>query len=160
VVLCTCILVCVSATENVVIDTLRQKLLTTSKLLAISTLMKGNQGVSCSCEEYCTGQCFSLQCSPCDPSTFSFNGGASLCLAPGPLGSGLLCHVEANGTVTEKACCSSSGPTCWLPANECCSSGDCTTCSKFPPVVPDLFYPLPRTFNDTSNTCVGLHRKP
>ncbi len=140
--------------DTEVIAALRLKLTATSELIGVSTtLTRGGHGVSCSCADYCTSQCFSLQCSPCPAAAFSFEGGSSLCLAVGPLGTGLLCHVELNGTISQNACCSNSGPTCWLPSNECCSSGDCSTCSTFPLPPSNLFTPLRRMFDNASNTC-------
>jgi hypothetical protein len=151
--LAVCATVCV-ADDSEVIAALRLKLQATSELIGASTtLTRGGHGVSCSCADYCTGQCFSLQCSPCPPAAFSFEGGSSLCLAVGPLGTGLLCHVAFNGTVTQNACCTDSGPTCWLPSDACCSSGDCSTCPDYPAPPADLFPPLRRAFDNVSNTC-------
>ena len=85
--------------------------------------------INCSCHDYCIGNCFSLMCAPCSPSAFSWPGGQELCYHPGPLGTGLLCHVDrASNTVTENACCTRDGPTCFLPRNSCCEKGDCSTC--------------------------------
>lgn len=146
--------------QDVVIDALRKRLKETSELIGQARAFSANFQLSlrCSCEDYCTGRCFSIMCSPCSPSTFSFPGGQDLCTAVGPLGTGLLCHVDPSSrNVTENACCSDSGPTCWLPPGSCCAAGDCTTCptASYPNNLTLLYAPLNREFDNTSSTCYG-----
>lgn len=140
---------------SAVIDALRKRLVEVSGLLR-NTRPLSASGVfklQCSCEEYCTGRCFSMMCSPCSPAAFSFPGGEELCLNVGPLGTGLLCHVDPqSGNLTESACCNADGPTCWLPQESCCSSGDCSSCptSHYPNNLTQLYPPLQRTFSNST----------
>ena len=142
--------------EASVTTLLRAKLLLASRLLASSSpLLSPDFPLNCSCEGYCTGQCFAMRCAPCNASTFSFPGGEGLCEDVGPLGTGLLCHVERNGTLTTSPCCTSHGPTCWLPVDSCCSFGDCSTCPPYPMVI-GLFPPLKRRFVNSSSECLEV----
>ena len=111
------------------------------------------EAVSCSCEGYCSGSCFAPGCAGCPAATWSFPGGESMCLDPGPLGSGLLCTLNAQGTATQDACCSVGGKHCALPTGSCCASGDCSACP--PPQTKRLFPPLnaSRFWNGTTSTC-------
>jgi hypothetical protein len=120
-----------SPSQGQIIENLLQRTALVSKMLL-------GPAVNCSCSDYCQGNCFAFGCALCDPSAFSFPGGESLCLAPGPLGCGLLCRVDhATRLVTEHACCNVNGPQCYLPANSCCSDGGCSTCPAPPPPRPD-----------------------
>lgn len=144
--------------QQVIINALRKRLQEASDLIGVARPIAANEQLKrvCPCEDYCTGRCFSIMCAPCDPSAFSFPGGESLCLSVGPLGTGLLCHVDRlSGNVTENACCSESGPTCWLPSGSCCASGDCTTCPthQYPNNLTLLYPPLTRVFDNTTSTC-------
>lgn len=142
--------------ESNVIDALRRRLVAVSDMLRYTRPLAASVTYKqlCSCEEYCTGRCFSMMCSPCTPGAFSFPGGEGLCLNVGPLGTGLLCHVDPqSGNITENACCSEDGPTCWLPQGSCCATGDCGTCptDHYPNNLTNLYPPLRRVF--TNNTC-------
>jgi hypothetical protein len=141
---------------TVVIDALRKRLVEVSNLLRDTRPLSPSETfkLGCSCEDYCTGRCFSMMCSPCAPSIFSFPGGESLCLSVGPLGTGLLCHVDPrSGNITDNACCNEEGPTCWLPQDSCCASGDCSTCptSHYANNLTNLYPPLQRVF--VNSTC-------
>lgn len=131
---------------------LQERLRLAQKLLSQSEFAFGQKALQCSCDQYCTGQCFAPQCAPCDPIAFSFPGGASLCLNPYPLGEGLLCAKDVNGTLTQNACCSVGGATCQLPPDGCCASGGCDSCPTYPPM-PSIFPPLNRTF--INDQCIG-----
>lgn len=141
--------------ESVIIEALRKRLITVSGLLRNTRPLSSSDTYKqqCSCEDYCTGRCFSMMCSPCSPDAFSFPGGEGLCLNVGPLGTGLLCHVDpTSGNITENACCNEEGPTCWLPQGSCCADGDCGTCptSHYANNLTSLYPPLERVFiNDT-----------
>merc|ERR1712054_397721 len=97
----------------------------------------------------------------CVPNTnMVFSGGAELCLDPGPLGTGLLCRVNASGVVTQSACCGSGVP-CELPAGSCCESGSCSTCPHYDPQTklfarlnePETDPHLRRQFNSDKSSC-------
>lgn len=126
-----------------IIEELRRDLLLAQRLLGDAEARGGNHTsypLHCSCEQYCQARCFSIGCIPCDASAFSFPGGESLCLSPGPLGGGLLCQQDG-----QTPCCTPSGPTCWLPS-------DCSDCSKYPPAPEGLFPKINRLF--VNNTCI------
>ena len=128
---------------DAVLDTLRRDLLLAQRLLAASAVKGPNHSfypLQCTCEDYCGARCFSIGCVPCTPSAFSFPGGESLCLSPGPLGGGLLCQPDG-----QTPCCTQTGPTCWLPSA-------CDDCSQYPPPPTGLFPPLNRRF--IINTCM------
>ena len=123
------------ADDKAVIASLRDRLSEASRLVASSEFIAAasrdnhSAAVQCTCHDYCLGNCFSLQCAPCAPSAFAWPGGRSLCFNPGPLGTGLLCHVDAaTGAVTARACCTRDGPTCVLPRGSCCEHGGCSRC--------------------------------
>jgi hypothetical protein len=144
--------------DSVVIEALRKRLVAVSELLRYTRPLSASNTYKqqCSCEEYCTGRCFSMMCSPCDPAAFSFPGGEGLCLSVGPLGTGLLCHVDPlSGNLTDNACCSEAGPTCWLPQGSCCADGDCGTCptNRYANNLTDLYPPLQRFF--INGTCAA-----
>mmetsp|Transcript_29368 Transcript_29368/g.57632 ORF Transcript_29368/g.57632 Transcript_29368/m.57632 type:complete len:174 (-) Transcript_29368:325-846(-) len=147
------------------VSELRGRLQQSSALFARSKFLDVSPyPVKCSCQSYCTGQCFSPGCAPCPVSTWSFPGGRSLCLDPGPLGTGLLCTVHANnGSISSSACCSTGGVSCSLPPDSCCASGSCSSCPPYPPKAP--LFPLlnetnTRAFDDQTNTCTGTKFAP
>ena len=149
-----------SADDNITKE-LEDRLAFAGKLLGESDFIYGiAEKVSCPCEKYCTGQCFSSGCIVCTASTWSFPGGESECFSPGPLGSGLLCEVNrTTGKATEIPCCNSPKikSTCSLVANSCCSSGDCSTCPSYKQM--NIFPSLEgtkRQWNNNSNECTDI----
>ena len=144
--------------RDLIIAELRHRLALTSTYIGVSQPLAPPHTIyknQCSCEEYCTSTCFSIMCSPCAADDFSFPGGESLCLSVGPLGTGLLCHVDpVSGNLTQNACCSSEGPTCWLPQDSCCSGGGCSSCPQYHDNSSLLFPALRRTF--VNDTCSDL----
>eukprot|EP00658_Telonema_sp_P-2_P052038 TRINITY_DN4017_c0_g2_i1.p1 TRINITY_DN4017_c0_g2~~TRINITY_DN4017_c0_g2_i1.p1 ORF type:complete len:366 (+),score=42.36 TRINITY_DN4017_c0_g2_i1:51-1148(+) len=71
--------------------------------------------ISSTCESYCRGWSAAVGCGTCKRSAFSFPGGDSICIHPGPLGTGLLCRVnQTTLEVTGESCCGVGGP-CELP---------------------------------------------
>jgi len=69
----------------------------------------------CTCEAYCRGWTAAVGCGTCLPSAFSFPGGDTMCVHPGPLGTGLLCRMnQTTLEVTGQSCCGEGGP-CQLP---------------------------------------------
>eukprot|EP00930_Biecheleria_cincta_P104798 TRINITY_DN97205_c0_g1_i1.p1 TRINITY_DN97205_c0_g1~~TRINITY_DN97205_c0_g1_i1.p1 ORF type:complete len:170 (-),score=31.72 TRINITY_DN97205_c0_g1_i1:85-594(-) len=141
---------------------LRERLVEAAEVIGTS---HADEAIVCKCEDYCTGRCFAASCSACDAATWSFPGGASMCLDAGPLGTGLLCRRDpATGQLLGKACCSSApdGP-CKLPPDSCCSSGSCKSCPRYPrqTIFPSLNdtqtrQDLRRSFIDAENTCKTL----
>jgi len=102
----------------------------------------------CTCEAYCRGWTAAPGCGTCLPSAFSFPGGDSMCVHPGPLGTGLLCRMnQTTLQPTGQSCCGEGGP-CQLPTPEsapwspsstaqdksegwpgsCCAGGKCGNC--------------------------------
>lgn len=79
---------------------LRKQLLVAAQLLSRTQPDPGVPALSCTCEQYCTSQCFASKCEACSAATWSWPGGEEECLDPGPLGTGLLCTVKlySNGT--------------------------------------------------------------
>ena len=123
------------------------------RLRATAAELRGCARVHCACEDYCRGACFACGCDACTAATWSFPGGAALCTDPGPLGTGLLCAVDAiSGAPTSSACCTPGGRHCTLPPGSCCEGGSCHTCPP-PAARPALFQPLPREFDERTHTC-------
>ena len=61
---------------------------------------------------------------PRPPQPCSFPGGAALCTDPGPLGTGLICAIDAiSGAPSSGACCTPGGQHCTLPPGSCCEGG-------------------------------------
>ena len=134
---------------------LRSRLKLAGRFLEQSTFADASTRVSCTCSQYCEGQCFAPACAPCAASVWSFPGGADECFDPGPLGSGLLCST-ANGKESTTPCCTDSKKSvCVLPQDACCSSGSCASCPSYRKM--DLFPPLnvtdARTFDFAKNEC-------
>jgi NAD(P)H dehydrogenase (quinone) len=143
--------------------------------------------VQATCESYCRGWMAAVGCGTCSPEAFSFPGADSMCIHPGPSGTGLLCRMDqVTGKVTGQSCCGEGGP-CQLPhpspsdADEegdwpgaCCNlaqlshgGGDCSKCAGGSP--PSEIFPLlndtrtvpsnRRWFDYTTNTCkLGVQR--
>jgi hypothetical protein len=130
---------------------LRQKLLEAATIISQAELGPRQKPVQCSCEGYCMGTCFAPLCLPCPAGTWSFPGGEQSCVNPFPLGQGLLCDIDnTSGRAGDQACCRVDGPSCQLPPDSCCASGDCGSCPPYPIPV-QVFPPLNRTF--ANNTC-------
>ena len=129
-------------------DVMRQR------LRATAAELRGCARVHCACEDYCRGACFACGCDACTAATWSFPGGAALCTDPGPLGTGLLCAVDAiSGAPSSGACCTPGGQHCTLPPGSCCEGGSCHTCPP-PAARPALFQPLlTREFDERTHTC-------
>ena len=132
---------------------LRGRLGTVAELLPTCDATKA---VQCTCDDFCRGACFACGCSTCAAAAFSnqsFPGHAALCTDPGPLGTGLLCAVDASsGLTTKEPCCTVGGQYCALPPGSCCEKGSCQTCPK-PAASLALYPPLPREFDSSKNTC-------
>jgi len=141
----------------------------------------GETRIQATCESYCRGWMAAVGCGTCSPLAFSFPGAESMCVHPGPTGTGLLCRVDqVTGEVTGQSCCGEGGP-CTLPlpsrsdVNEtgqwpggCCNQeklahggGDCSKCAGGSPP-PDIFPLLTdsrtvpsnrRWFDFSTNTC-------
>ena len=134
---------------------LQERVRAAAGMLAAALPRSNTQPVACTCAGYCTGQCFAAGCGSCPAGTWSFPGGKSLCVDPGPLGVGILCEIdEQTGNVTRHACCHMNSTRCTLPEGECCSTGDCSTCPPYPPAPSPLFPPLQdRTWDAQHNAC-------
>ncbi len=103
-------------------------------LLAGSELQESvpSKPILCSCEGFCSGQCFAASCDVCDADVWTDE---SSCLNPGPLGQGLLCAMNHTRKSNAFPCCSPNGTACQLEGGNWCD------CSKFPKQDP-LFPPL------------------
>lgn len=105
--------------------------------------------VNATCESYCRGWMAAVGCGTCSTQAFCFPGADSLCIHPGPTGTGLLCRMDpVTGDVTGDSCCGEGGP-CQLPhvgdpdmeedgdwPGACCNiahlehgGGDCSKCA-------------------------------
>lgn len=122
------------------------------------------------CEAYCRGWSAALGCGTCLPSAFDFDGGESLCIHPGPVGTGLLCRVDQNTLeMTGESCCGVGGP-CEIPKPDapmdntsmwpggCCYGGDCGSCpggspvsDTFPLLTDSRTHPSNRRYFDRKN---------
>jgi len=102
--------------------------------------------IMCSCEDFCSGQCFAPSCDVCDAAVWSDK---SSCLNPGPLGQGLLCAAHHTNKSNAMPCCSPNGSACRLEGGNWCN------CSSYPPQDP-LFPPLLRSREWTDdNQCLS-----
>ena len=77
-------------------------------------------------------------------------------MSPGPLGTGLMCYVNATGHLTEDACCSTlAGTACLLPEGSCCADGSCDRCGNITRWA--AFPPLASTRRFVDNQCLPAH---
>ena len=142
-----CKLACKLCTPDYeIIKALRGRLGTVAELLPTCDATKA---VQCTCDDYCRGACFACGCSACAAAEWSFLGGAELCTDPGPLGTGLLCAVDASsGLTTKEPCCTVGGQYCALPPGTPQGRCNCPQAASLA-----LYPPLPREFDSSKNTC-------